>query len=162
MWTIPTLIAGDSVRLDLDVRIDEPGVHYAISQVTAVDQPDPDSTPNNNMPDEDDITMSCTSAPMDILPGEEILFFADPLYQIQGLVLTWTKNGVPVTANTPGVILNSNNSLTILSPGVYNYTGSLNSCDLFEHCPLVVTAANCQDQITIQATPSPIFEGTCS
>jgi len=159
LWTIPTLIAGDSVRLDLDVRIDEPGVHYAISQVTAVDQPDPDSTPNNNMPDEDDITMSCTSAPMDILPGEEILFFADPLYQIQGLVLTWTKNGVPVTANTPGVILNSNNSLTILSPGVYNYTGSLNSCDLFEHCPLVVTAANCQDQITIQGTPSPICVG---
>ena len=159
LWTVPSLAPGDSVRLDMLVRIDEPGVHYAISQVSSTDQLDPDSTPANGSPEEDDIAMACTSAPMEIYPGEEILFFVDPLYQIQGLTFTWTKNGIPVTANTSGVRLNSNGSLSIFEPGIFNYTGSLNSCDLFEHCPLVVVAGACVDRITVQSTPAPICLG---
>jgi uncharacterized repeat protein (TIGR01451 family)/fimbrial isopeptide formation D2 family protein len=54
LWTIAALASGSSATLQLVARIDTLGSLTNTAQVTASDQPDPDSTPNNNNAAEDD------------------------------------------------------------------------------------------------------------
>jgi uncharacterized repeat protein (TIGR01451 family) len=53
-WTIGDLANGGSVTLTITVSVDIEGPITNTAQVTASDLPDPDSTPNNNNPGEDD------------------------------------------------------------------------------------------------------------
>jgi uncharacterized repeat protein (TIGR01451 family) len=53
-WTVGNLAANTSATLTLTTRIDTIGSKSLTAQVTASDQADPDSTPNNNVPTEDD------------------------------------------------------------------------------------------------------------
>ncbi len=53
-WTIGTLAAGTSATLVLTTRVDTIGNKSTTAQVTASNQSDPDSTPNNNIATEDD------------------------------------------------------------------------------------------------------------
>lgn len=57
VWTVGNLAVGESVLLELTVQLPTPapaGGYVNVAQVTASDLPDPDSTPNNNVPSEDD------------------------------------------------------------------------------------------------------------
>ena len=54
IWTVAALATGSSATLQLVARIDALGSLTNTAQVTASDQPDPDSTPNNNNAAEDD------------------------------------------------------------------------------------------------------------
>jgi uncharacterized repeat protein (TIGR01451 family) len=54
IWSIGNLASGTSVTLTLVARIDALGSLNNTAQVSASDQPDPDSTPNNNNAAEDD------------------------------------------------------------------------------------------------------------
>lgn len=54
IWTIGSVASGASPTLQLVARIDSLGALTNTAQVSASDQPDPDSTPNNNNPAEDD------------------------------------------------------------------------------------------------------------
>jgi uncharacterized repeat protein (TIGR01451 family) len=54
VWTVAALASGSSATLQLVARIDTLGSLTNTAQVTASDQPDPDSTPNNNNAAEDD------------------------------------------------------------------------------------------------------------
>jgi uncharacterized repeat protein (TIGR01451 family) len=54
IWTIASVVSGASPTLQLVARIDALGAITNTAQVTASDQPDPDSTPNNNNAAEDD------------------------------------------------------------------------------------------------------------
>lgn len=56
-WTVGNLAVGETVLLELTVQLPTPapaGGYVNVAQVTASDLPDPDSTPNNNLPTEDD------------------------------------------------------------------------------------------------------------
>lgn len=53
-WTVGTLPVGGSASLQITAQVTTGGVHTNIAQVTAADQYDPDSTPANNVPSEDD------------------------------------------------------------------------------------------------------------
>jgi len=53
-WTVGTIPAGGLATLRITVTFDSTTPVTNIAQVTASDQPDPDSTPNNNDPTEDD------------------------------------------------------------------------------------------------------------
>ena len=54
LWTIGDLAVGSSATLALRGRVDPLGNRTNTAQVFAVEQPDPDSTPNNNVATEDD------------------------------------------------------------------------------------------------------------
>jgi uncharacterized repeat protein (TIGR01451 family) len=53
-WTVGTLGVGGSATLQISAQVNAGGTHVNTAQVTAADQYDPDSTPNNNVPSEDD------------------------------------------------------------------------------------------------------------
>ena len=53
-WNVGALAPGASARLDIAVLVDVEGTITNTAQVSAAGQPDPDSTPNNNDPNEDD------------------------------------------------------------------------------------------------------------
>ncbi len=52
-WSVGTLASGNSVTLDITVLFNG-GTHTNVAEVTACDQGDPDSTPNNGLLSEDD------------------------------------------------------------------------------------------------------------
>ena len=54
VWSIGDLASGASATMQLIVTVTTPGTITNTAQVSASDQPDPDSTPNNNNPAEDD------------------------------------------------------------------------------------------------------------
>ncbi len=54
VWTIPNLPADGSATLEIRVVVDTPGDKNNSAEIIASSQVDPDSTPNNNIPSEDD------------------------------------------------------------------------------------------------------------
>ena len=54
VWSVASLASGASVTLQIVARVVNTGTITNTAQVTASDQPDPDSTPNNNNAAEDD------------------------------------------------------------------------------------------------------------
>ena len=53
-WAVASLTSGSSVTLQIVALVSNTGTITNTAEVTASDQPDPDSTPNNNNPAEDD------------------------------------------------------------------------------------------------------------
>ncbi|MFL6333706.1 MAG: hypothetical protein ACJ754_10390 [Pyrinomonadaceae bacterium] len=53
-WSVASLASGASATLQLVALVNNTGTITNTAEVTASDQPDPDSTPNNNNPSEDD------------------------------------------------------------------------------------------------------------
>jgi large repetitive protein len=54
VWTVGTVSAGSSASLQLAATVNTTAAVTNTAQVSRADQPDPDSTPNNNNPNEDD------------------------------------------------------------------------------------------------------------
>lgn len=54
VWTVGTINSGTSATLQITATVNATGPYANIAQVSASDQPDPDSTPNNNSGAEDD------------------------------------------------------------------------------------------------------------
>jgi uncharacterized repeat protein (TIGR01451 family) len=54
IWTVGTVPVNGSAFLTVNVQLTGPGPHTNIAQITSSDLPDPDSTPGNNDPSEDD------------------------------------------------------------------------------------------------------------
>lgn len=65
VWTVGTLTSEGSATLITTVRVDAVGTIVNTAEVLTADQPDPDSTPGNNLADEDDqasVTLTIASA----------------------------------------------------------------------------------------------------
>ncbi|MEZ4913614.1 MAG: DUF11 domain-containing protein [Chitinophagales bacterium] len=54
IWNIGTLAVNQEVSLQITVELTQAGQINNIAQVIAANEEDPDSTPNNNVPQEDD------------------------------------------------------------------------------------------------------------
>lgn len=54
IWTIGTLNNGAAVTLQITASVNGSGVYFNSAEITASDNPDPDSTPNNDVSSEDD------------------------------------------------------------------------------------------------------------
>ena len=54
IWNVGTVVVGSRPLLEIDVRVDTAQPLTNVAEVTAVRQPDADSTPGNGVPDEDD------------------------------------------------------------------------------------------------------------
>ncbi len=64
LWTIPTLEVGQSVTLQINADVTVAGTFTNTAELIASDQDDPDSTPNSQLPDEDDQASSSVSTPV--------------------------------------------------------------------------------------------------
>ena len=89
IWTIPNLPTGDNTELTIDVSADALGQITNICEVTSASTADPDSTPDNNEPAEDDyssviVTVSAPSADLELTKD------ADNLSPTQGEMVAFT------------------------------------------------------------------------
>lgn len=60
LWTVGNLVNGDSETLQIVARVNETGNYTNITEITAANLPDPDSTPNNGIITEDDYAEATT------------------------------------------------------------------------------------------------------
>jgi uncharacterized repeat protein (TIGR01451 family) len=64
VWTIGDLAVGESVSMDFVVTVDEPGSFTNVAEVTAANEPDSDSTPNDGEGDDwDDAIITAVVSP---------------------------------------------------------------------------------------------------
>ena len=84
VWTVGTIVSGGSATLKITATVTQPGEISNTAEVIASDQPDPDSTPNNQVPVEDDqarVSLNSKSGfdpPSDQKPGTLLVF---PFYK---------------------------------------------------------------------------------
>ncbi|MBL1175139.1 MAG: DUF11 domain-containing protein [Pantanalinema sp. GBBB05] len=62
VWTVGSVTSGTNATLQITATLTSNAVTN-VAQITGSDQPDPDSTPNNNQPDEDDQSRVVLGAP---------------------------------------------------------------------------------------------------
>ena len=136
-WNVGTVAKGDSAILRVDAKVESQGVWFNIAEVSAMTGgTDPDSTPNNGILTEDDYDATCFSVPITFYPGYEFTVtvpFSGAYNNIE-----WYKDGVLITANTKGVTLNTDKSLTIKSVGRYGFRTTLANCPQTGCCDIII------------------------
>ena len=68
-WTVGTIAGNITETLTITVEVLESGIHFNEVEVTAANENDPDSTPNNGLNDEDDFADVCISVPEYLCDG---------------------------------------------------------------------------------------------
>ena len=112
-WTIPQVSAGSSATLTLSVRVLTGGVVYNVASIPG------------------DTKRVCTTIPMEICSGEQILASA-PGGRTD---LKWYRNGV---------LVGSGAQLVITEPGMYTVQTTAGTCPNNQCCPLeVIASTNC-------------------
>lgn len=96
IWNIGIMDVGDTLMLQIKAIVLEAGLVYNCAEITALDNTDIDSTPNNGNPNEDDKGTSCTTVPTIIACDNEppgIVAPPDGFYQ-------WYIDGNPIAGAT--------------------------------------------------------------
>lgn len=133
LWTIGDLAAGDTVTLEITVKIIARGVWFNTAEICSMTEKDIDSTPCNNAEDEDDIDRECITVPMELCPGEAIQVSVPNTYQD----VKWYKDGGTQVVAAGNVFLAS-------EPGTYTFTAAQNTCPALGCCPIIITeSTNC-------------------
>ncbi|MCX6218567.1 SdrD B-like domain-containing protein [Spirosoma sp.] len=112
-WTIPVVTAGSSATLTLSVRVMTGGVIYNVASIPG------------------DIKRVCTTIPMELCAGEQIMATA-PGGRTD---LKWYRNGV---------LVGSGAQLVITEPGMYTVQTITGTCPNNQCCPLeIIASTNC-------------------
>jgi Domain of unknown function DUF11 len=134
-WNIGAISAAtDSVSLTLTVAVTGESVQTLTAQISAMVEPDGDSTPNNNDLREDDIHITCISVPVYYCDGATVDLTATASYSGAGVTYQWYKDGLPIGGEI-------NQTYHITSIGSYTYTaagGSIGTCSGSMCCPIIV------------------------
>ncbi|MDP5122201.1 MAG: hypothetical protein NWQ46_11440, partial [Spirosomaceae bacterium] len=141
-WTIPSLAAGQTVRLEVTatVKTTAMGVFFNVAEVKSVNEEDYDSVPGNKKLYEDDIATACFSVPILWTVGDEYNVSIPPMYV--GVANTkWMRNDVAVTSATTQASVLADGSLAITGPGSYTFTADLSSCNATGCCALQIIDA---------------------
>jgi len=121
VWTIPSLPSGSTVTLLIRVTVDEVGALVNTAEVTASDQLDADSTPDNHDPNEDDQASVTVNALFDPPSGRKVLS-AENLPELEWRMV-WINTGnnaainVQITDRIPYNTTYSAGSLTCEARG---------------------------------------------
>ncbi|MEZ4903763.1 MAG: DUF11 domain-containing protein [Spirosomataceae bacterium] len=70
IWNIGTVAVGDTVVLQIVVKVIAQGVWFNTAEICSMTEKDQDSTPCNGNDDEDDIDRECFTVPLEVCPGE--------------------------------------------------------------------------------------------
>ncbi|MEP7137327.1 MAG: sortase, partial [Chloroflexota bacterium] len=143
-WTIPSLTANSSATLQLTATVSQVGTITNFAQVTASDQPDPDSTPNNGpqTPREDDEASVDIGGLFD--PPTAIKTFNDANLPELEFRMVWINSGnavavnVQVTDDVPVGTTFVPGSLTCVPASVNSSTNPANAT-----APLNTTLSSC-------------------
>ncbi|MCC6616139.1 MAG: DUF11 domain-containing protein [Anaerolineae bacterium] len=126
-WTIPTIASGETVTLVIDGTVNASGAISNSAEVTASDQPDPDSTVNNNEPTEDDQDNAdvIIGDASDLELGKVLTTTPTNVGDPIQYTLTLTNNG-PSTATNVAVVDNVPASVTVgtVTPGTTSINAS--------------------------------------
>jgi LPXTG-site transpeptidase (sortase) family protein len=120
-WTITTLAANTSATLLLNVTVTQAGLITNTAEIVASDQPDPNSTPNNQNPTEDDQASVSFGGLFD--PPTGIKSFTEAGLPVLEFRLVWINSGnttainVQVTDAIPTGTTYLNGSLTCAPQG---------------------------------------------
>ena len=122
LWTIPTLLAGDSAILTIRTTLLSQGVtqNYASIISSAVQ----DSTLTNND------ASACTTVPMNMCSDEELNVSIPATYTN----VQWYKDGVA---------FGTGNAIVISASGNYTYTANNSTCPVSGCCPIIVIVNDC-------------------
>ncbi|HWW74522.1 MAG TPA: DUF11 domain-containing protein, partial [Pyrinomonadaceae bacterium] len=133
VWSVPTLASGANATLQIVARVANTGTITNTAQVTASDQPDPDSTPNNNNAAEDDQASASVGAAAP--PSVGLVKSVSPSgTQTPGALLTYTiaflnTGGSPASAFVltdpdPATVLKINDYMDFKVGSVTNNLGT--------------------------------------
>ncbi|MGR3810436.1 hypothetical protein [Jiulongibacter sp. NS-SX5] len=137
-WNVTSLAANDSIRLDISGDVLARGVFFNVAQVTAANENDTDSDPNDYQLFEDDIASTCFSVPILWYPGDEYTVSIPAPYNT-GSGITWYKDGVDVTdPSVTGASVNPDSTLLIASPGDYTFETSVSTCPATGCCAIII------------------------
>ncbi|MEZ4901425.1 MAG: DUF11 domain-containing protein [Spirosomataceae bacterium] len=127
LWTIPSISAGDSVKLELTGTVIGRGVYFNIAEVMsmAAGQEDYDSDPGNGVLGEDDYATACFSVPILWYPGDEYtVALSVPGYSD----VSWTKVGKGAITGVPSDSAKvSGDTLIITGTGRFAFTAFVKS-----------------------------------
>ncbi|MFC5409365.1 Ig-like domain-containing protein [Larkinella bovis] len=132
IWTVGTVNAGATVQLVITARVVAEGTWFNKAEVSKADQPDTDSTPNNDNLSEDDISVACIAIPVNICDGD--------IYQI-GLPsgytgIQWYKDGQAIQGA-------SGSTLQVTAAGSYSFTAANAQCPIQGCCPAIFVNGDC-------------------
>jgi gliding motility-associated-like protein/uncharacterized repeat protein (TIGR01451 family) len=116
LWTVGGLINGKSETLEITATVNPTGNYVNVAEVTAADLPDPNSTPNNGVPTENDYA-TATTTPINQTANLSLTKTVDKLSQIIGNQVTFE---VIVTNSGPQNVTGV--EVTDLLPSGYTYT----------------------------------------
>ena len=137
LWQLPTLTPNESAQLSLEVLVEEAGIIFIPAEVTAANEFDPNSIPNNQRTDENDYTSICASIPISICQGETLSLYAPEGYS----EYLWFENGAPINDE-------NGNSLTINQAGNYTYQAKDDQeCVIETPCPYIVNTSICETNV---------------
>ena len=132
IWTVGTVNAGATVQLVISAKVTTVGTWFNKAEVSKADQPDSDSSPNNDNLLEDDLGVACIAIPVNICDGD--------VYQI-GLPsgysgIQWYKDGQAI----PGA---TGSTLQVSTAGSYTFTASNAQCPIQGCCPAIFVNGDC-------------------
>ena len=136
-WSIPSVAPGDSAVLVLKATVLERGVWFNTAEITAADQTDSNSIPNNQSLVEDDYVAVCFSVPILLYTGDEYTVTIPSGYD----QIVWYRNDVPISTSAISTSLaevNGDLSLTIKSGGTYRFVTYRNGCPATNCCDIQV------------------------
>ncbi|MCU0340465.1 MAG: hypothetical protein MUE30_11330, partial [Spirosomaceae bacterium] len=144
-WTIPTLAAMDSVKLEITATVIERGVFFNKAEVMSMGTTqqqfeDEDSTPNNKMLGEDDYATACFSVPLLWYPGDEYTVTPDAMGYSN---VEWIKVGTGAITGIPAdSAMVKGDTLVITGTGRFAFTAKVNTtCPATGCCDIIVVPA---------------------
>ena len=136
LWTVGSIAAGDSAKLNMTVTVASEGVVFGQAEVTASSGIDPDSTPGNGSVIEDDWASSCTTVPMHYNCRDDINVLATAPSGYANY--QWYLNGAAISGAVQ-------DTYRIKGVGDYTFTASTmgTSCPASLCCPISVVRDPC-------------------
>ncbi|WP_461052925.1 SdrD B-like domain-containing protein, partial [Spirosoma arcticum] len=137
IWSVGTVAPNDSSVLILQGTVLGQGVWFNTAEVTAADQADFDSAPNNQILTEDDYDAVCFSVPIVLYQGDEYTVMIPSGYD----QIVWYRNDIPISTSTVSAslaVVNPDLSLIFKSPGIYRFETFRNGCLVTNCCNIEV------------------------
>ncbi|WP_433830070.1 PKD domain-containing protein [Flavobacterium anhuiense] len=136
IWTIGNLLSANSETLQISAIVNATGNYLNVAEVTAADLPDPNSTPSNAVPTENDYA-SVSTAPIALSSDLSLTKTVDNATPLVGSVVNFT---IVLTNNGPND--NTGIAITDLLPSGYTFSSFTTSKGTYDAATGIWTIGN--------------------